>query len=126
MVLGSRQTHARPTPRRAAILAAAGVLAFAGLASADQASGDGDLTTSADTTVDLVMAPGETRTVDVGFVLRCTGFNHLDPGQVATYHFSGGLEPFPGAIGTVSEARSGPVPTGWPPRAMRATCRPRS
>jgi hypothetical protein len=105
--------HDRPL-RRAAILAAAGVLAFAGLTSADQASGDGDLTTSADTTVDLVMAPGETRTVDVGFVLRCTGFNHLDPGQVATYHFSGGLEPFPGAIGTVSEGTLGPVPTGWP------------
>ena len=48
--------HYRPL-RRAALLAAAGVLALAGLASADQASGDGDLSTSADTTVDLVMAP---------------------------------------------------------------------
>src|SRR4029450_1576779 len=38
----------------------------------------------------------------------------LDPGQVATYHFSGGLEPFPGAIGTVSEGTLGPVPTDWP------------
>ena len=101
--------------RRAGILAAAGVLVFAGLANADQASADGDLSTTAiDPTVDLVMAPGETRTVDVGFALRCTGFNHLDPGQIATYHFSGGLEPFPGAIGTVSEGTLGPVPADWP------------
>ena len=109
-------------PLRSAIALSLGaVLAFAGGAAADTLKApDGDILTTA---IDMKLgpvAPGEIRTVDIGFVLTCTGTSHMDPGQTITVGIDSAVAPDGGEIMSVTDATVGPVPADWP--AELANC----
>ena len=74
------------TIRRSAALAAAGVLAFAGVAAADSVRADGDLVTPDVQNVVYLgqVAPSAEVVAHVGFVLTCSRLSHVDPGQSIT------------------------------------------
>ncbi|HYH92293.1 MAG TPA: HYR domain-containing protein [Candidatus Saccharimonadales bacterium] len=101
--------------RRAVTLAAAGVIAFAGVASADVVRADGDVVSpTVETFIDLgEVAPSALISVDVGFVLGCASINHPDPGQTVTLAWLTGSHPVGGAIVSVTEGTVGPVPADW-------------
>jgi hypothetical protein len=114
MSCGVAVMHLRPL-RRAATLALAGALAFAGVASADVVRADGDiLTPVTDSFVDLGdMAPSAEVTVTVGFTLVCAGLSHPDAGQTIQLGFLTGSQPLDGEIVSVGGASLGPVPAEW-------------
>jgi hypothetical protein len=103
--------------RRAIILALTGVLAFAGIASADVVLADGDaIEPGTQTFVDLgEFAPSAVVTVPVTFDIVCSTVRHVDPGQTVNLTWSGGSAPTGsgGAILSATGASVGPVPTGW-------------
>lgn len=101
--------------RRATTLAIAGVLAFAGVASADLLRADGDaVSPGAQTVVDLgEVAPGEVVSVPVAFELVCGGTSHPDPGQSVTLTWSMQSAPGNGAVLSATSAVVGPVPASW-------------
>ena len=102
--------------RGALILALTGVLAFAGVASADIVLGDGDaVEPGTQTFVDLgEFAPSAIVTVPVTFDIVCSTVRHVDPGQTVNLTWSGGSASGPGAaILSVTSASVGPVPAGW-------------
>lgn len=102
--------------RRAIALSLGALLAFAGSAAADTARADGDVASAAiDQIADVgTVAPGAVLTVDIGFVLTCTGSTHLDVGQTVTFARSGALVPVGGEIISVGNGTLGPLPVGWP------------
>lgn len=101
---------------RATTLALAGVLAAAGIASADSVLTDGDAVASGNQgTVHIgVVAPGAVVTVDVAFELRCSTLNHVDPGQTVTMGLMGSMAAPGGAVLSVSTGTVGPTPGDWP------------
>ena len=102
--------------RRATTLAIVGVLAFAGVASADAMRSDGDaLSPGNQTLVDLgEVAPSAVISVPVEFELACAGLSHPDPGQSVTMTVSVQQAPSNGAVLSVTSAVVGPVPAEWP------------
>ena len=91
------------------------LLAFAGGVAADTLKApDGDLTTTA---IDMKLgpfAPGEIRSVDIGFVLTCTSTSHMDPGQTITVGIDSAFTDSGGQVISVTDATVGPVPLTWP------------
>jgi hypothetical protein len=91
------------------------LLVFAGGAAADTVKApDGDLTT---TVIDMKLAPfapGEIRTVEIGFVLTCTSTSHMDFGQTITVGIDTAVAWDGGSILEVTDATVGPVPLDWP------------
>ena len=91
------------------------LLAFAGGAAADTVKApDGDLVTTA---IDMKLAPfapGEIRTVEIGFVLTCASTSHMDPGQTITVGIDSAVAQGGGSILDVTDATVGPVPLEWP------------
>ena len=81
------------TIRRSAALAAAGVLAFAGVAAADSVRADGDLVTPDVQNVVYLgqVAPSAEVVAHVGFVLTCSRLSHVDPGQSITLSLESSL-----------------------------------
>lgn len=102
--------------RRAIALSFGALLAFAGAASADTFRADGDaLTPGIQTSMNLgPVAPGATLSVDIPFVLTCTGTSHVDPGQTVTAGVDSAVAPLGGAIVSVTDGTVGPLPAGWP------------
>jgi hypothetical protein len=102
--------------RRAIALSLGALLAFAGGAAADSARADGDVVAPMiQARADLgQVAPGAVRTVDIGFVLTCTGTTHLDAGQTVTFAKNGAVVPLGGEIISVGNGSLGPLPVGWP------------
>lgn len=99
--------------RRALVLTAALSVAAATVASADTLHTGDSL--AGPTAMDLgAFAPGETRTVDVPFVLVCANSNHLNPGQQAFLTPSILMQVPPGGAASAANVTVGPPPTGWP------------
>jgi hypothetical protein len=91
------------------------LLAFAGGAAADTAKApDGiPITTAIDMKL-APFAPGEIRSVEINFVLTCTGTSHMDPGQTITVGIDSAVAQGGGLILDVTDATLGPVPLDWP------------
>jgi hypothetical protein len=108
--------------RRAATLAIAGLLTFAGTAAADSVRADGDaVTPGAQSMIDLgAVAPAAIVHAVVAFELVCSSSNHVDVGQTVTVSLAVGSAPADGAVVSASTATIGPVPAGWP--ADTASC----
>jgi len=108
--------------RRAAGLAVAGLLAFAGAASADMVRSDGDVVSpGAQTFVDLgAVAPGAVIQVEVAFELVCSNVRHVDAGQTISLTLLASQAPAGGAVVSATPASIGPVPADWP--AENADC----
>jgi hypothetical protein len=107
--------HHRPA-RRAIALSLGALLAFAGTASADRLLADGDvLSTTIQGTKPLGnFSPGAIVSVNVRFVLTCTGVSHVDAGQSIVLTSDGGSQPADGAIVSVTPVTLDPVPAaGW-------------
>ncbi len=106
--------HHRPL-RRAAVLALVGLLAFAGVASADFVRADGDtITPGPQAFVDLgEVGPAAEITIDVAFELVCGHVSHADPGQTVTVAFGSATAPLDGGIVGSTPGTVGPVPIGW-------------
>lgn len=106
--------HHRPL-RRAIALSLAALMVFAGAASADRLLADGDvLTTTVEGTKHLgTLAPGAEVSVDIRFVLTCTGVAHVDAGQSIVLTSAGGIQPADGVIVSATTATLDPVPAGW-------------
>ncbi len=114
-----RQTIATPFTApgavvRAAALAAGLALAAAPAAFADSFSVDGDsFTTAVETSVDLgSVAPGAVIDRGVGWVLTCSGTDHLDPGSSISISVMSTSAPVGGAM-TAAGGTFGPLAT-WP------------
>ena len=101
--------------RRALAIAAASLLVFTGLASADIVRADGDsIMPGIQTMVDLgEVAPSAMLTIDVSFELVCGSETHVDVGQTVNLAFLAGSAPSDGRIMSVTPAAIGPVPEGW-------------
>ena len=97
------------------MLAAAGVLAMAGLANADTSRVDGDLTTTAFESVVSVgpVAPSATVGVDVAFAVTCAGLSHVDAGQSVTFSLAAENHMGDGGVLDVPDAVVGPMPSDW-------------
>lgn len=108
--------------RRAAGLAVAGLLAFAGAASADMVRSDGDVVSpGAQTFVDLgAVAPGAVIQVEVAFELVCSNVRHVDAGQTISLTLLASQAPAGGAVVSATPASIGPAPADWP--AENADC----
>ena len=107
--------HHRPA-RRAIALSLGALLAFAGTASADRLLADGDVlsTTIQGTKFLGNVSAGAEVSVDVRFLLTCTGVSHVDAGQSIVLTSSGGTQPADGAIVSVTPVRLDPMPaSGW-------------
>ena len=101
--------------RRAIALSLLALLALAGTASADRLFADGDvLTPTIEGTKHLGnVSPGAEVSVDIGFVINCTGVAHVDAGQSVVLSANGGTQPGDGLIVSVSTAVLDPAPIGW-------------
>lgn len=101
--------------RRAIALSLGALLVFAGTASADRLLADGDaLTPTIQGTRHLGdLAPGAEVSVDVRFVLTCTGIAHVDAGQSVVLTSAGGIQPGDGQIVSVTTVTLDPVPADW-------------
>ncbi len=97
------------------MLAAAGVLAMAGLANADTSRVDGDLATTAFENIVSVgpVGPSATVTVDVAFAVTCAGTSHVDAGQTVTFSLDSEQHMGDGAVLDVPDAVVGPMPSDW-------------
>ncbi len=106
--------HVR-TMGRSVVLAAATLLAFAGVALADSVRADGDLVTDGVQRVVYLgeVAPSAEVVAHVGFVLTCADLSHADPGQTIGLAFESSSHYGDGDILSVSSASLGPVPTDW-------------
>lgn len=100
---------------RAVRLALAGLLAFAGLASADVVQADGDaISAGAQASIDLgTVAPSAEITMSIGFLLTCANLAHADPGQTVTVSLASASVPLDGGIVADVAGTVGPVPDGW-------------
>lgn len=101
--------------RRAASLALAGLLAFAGVASADFVRADGDtIEPGSQTFVDFgTVAPSAHITVPVDFTLVCGHLSHVDAGQTVTVALDSATAPLDGGIIGSTPGTVGPVPADW-------------
>ncbi len=101
--------------RRAIALSLLALLALAGTASADRLFADGDvLTPTIEGSKHLGnVSPGAEVSVDIGFVINCTGVAHVDAGQSVVLSANGGIQPGDGLIVSVSTAVLDPAPIGW-------------
>ena len=101
--------------RRAIALSLLALLALAGTASADRLFADGDvLTPTIEGSKHLGnVSPGAEVSVDIGFVINCTGVAHVDAGQSVVLSGNGGIQPGDGLIVSVSTAVLDPAPIGW-------------
>ena len=106
--------HHRPL-RRAIALSLGVLLALAGTASADRLFADGDvLTPTIEGTKHLGdVAPGAEVSVDIRFVVTCTGVAHVDAGQSVVLTANGGIQPGDGLIVSVTTAVLDPAPGDW-------------
>lgn len=98
--------------RRALVLTATLTVAAAAVVSADTLHTGDSL--DGPTAMDLTFAPGETRAVDVPFVLVCAGTSHLNPGQQAFLTPSILMTVPPGGAASPANVTVGPPPAGWP------------
>ena len=100
---------------RATVLAAALAVSLSGVAFADSVPGDADLATPGpQISRDLgTVAPGATVVADVGIVVTCRGFAHVDRGQVVSFSVVSSTVPGDGAL-AVTSGTAGPAPTTWP------------
>ncbi len=108
--------------RRALVLAAAGLFAFTGIASADISRADGDPDEPGlQSIIELgEVAPSEVVSATVWFDLRCSTTNHVDVGQTLNLTWSAQSAPAGGAVLSATPVTTGPVPAGWP--ADGASC----
>jgi hypothetical protein len=100
---------------RSGVLAAAALLAFAGVTSADSVRADGDLVSAGVQRVVYLgeVAPSAEIVVHVGFVLTCADLSHADTGQTIALDFESSSHYGDGDILSVSSASLGPVPSYW-------------
>lgn len=103
---------------RALVLATIASLAFAGLASADNARADGEDDAGIQPIAELEpVAPGATVEAVITFVLTCTNtstMGHLEPGQSIGLSYSTGIAPLDGEIVSVTPGSTAVATAGWP------------
>lgn len=102
---------------RAAALATAALMALTGVVAAESWLGDGDIAEPEAQGAHYlgVFPPSVEIEVPFGFVLNCTGVNHVDAGQTATVAFDSALVSGPGGeVVASTPATAGPIGASWP------------